>query len=267
MQGNATILMHFLWIQFVPLTQQDNLTASSGERSQILVQNQEKRCASGDNYGQNYYHMTQASVSADAFSLLWETGSQGTPGFLLFYQPKTYRLNPFPGATINIFIASTSPSTVLTTAPLISLYLGVKKERRCLKDGGWVERTEFQRNPQSLGATWPGGGSGPWKRDGEWLPSQDSLAGHPEPFYLSRIITQLHLARGGEAVPIERGKTSNNGRESGTNPEAWTETPWPAKNDSSWFLHEETSEAVVRRYILSPLKRLKGGKTEEKALP
>ena len=174
MQGNATILMHFLWIQFVPLTQQDNLTASSGERSQILVQNQEKRCASGDNYGQNYYHMTQASVSADAFSLLWETGSQGTPGFLLFYQPKTYRLNPFPGATINIFIASTSPSTVLTTAPLISLYLGVKKERRCLKDGGWVERTEFQRNPQSLGATWPGGGSGPWKRDGEWLPSQDS---------------------------------------------------------------------------------------------
>ena len=79
-------------------------------------------------------------------------------------------------------------------------------------------------------STEPGGDLtrwGFWPLEEGWRVTTKSrfLAGHPEPFYLSRIITQLHLARGGEAVPIERGKTSNTGRESGTNPEAWTETP------------------------------------------
>ena len=46
----------------------------------------------------------------------------------------TYRLNPFPGAIINIFNAGTLLSIELTTAALI--YLGVKKKRRCFKGGG-----------------------------------------------------------------------------------------------------------------------------------
>lgn len=110
-------------------------------------------------------------------------------------------LIPSQGQQLTFFNAGTLQSIEITTEALSLLALRCEKKGKCFLGEGRTERIElFNRNPQSLGAIWPGGGPAIRRRKMQreykvWKTA--SLAWYPEPFiswasvYLSVTFTQL----------------------------------------------------------------------------
>lgn len=124
-----------------------------------------RRCVYGGRYGRNYYHLTEASASPDAFSLLRgkkKKKKEEVPAQLAFCNSNHLRppgYIPSQGQQLTFLNAGTLQSIEVTTDALSLLALRCEKKGKCFLGGRRTERIElFNRNPQSLGAIWPGRG-------------------------------------------------------------------------------------------------------------